>query len=66
MKTRFYVSNEALELKGMAYFMSLWLDDIRRHANEWVDGIYYRQDDMNNYSLCANIEDETFTLFDED
>ena len=66
MKTRFYVSNEALELKGMAYFMSLWLDDIRRHANEWVDGIYYSQDDMGDHSLCANIEDETFTLFDED
>ena len=66
MKTRFYVSNEALELKGIYYFMSLWLDEIRRHANEWVDGIYYSQDDMGNYRLCANIEDETFTLFDED
>lgn len=66
MKTRYYVSKEALELKGIYYFMSLCLDDIKRHANEWVDGIYYEQDDMYNYNLCANIEDETFTLFDED
>lgn len=66
MKTRYYVSKEALELKGMAYFASLWLDDIKRHANEWVDGIYYSQDDMYNYFLSANEEDETFTLFDED
>lgn len=66
MGTKFYVSNEAVNLKGMDYFKSLWLDDIRRHANEWVDGIYYSQDDMNNYNLYANIEDETFTLFDED
>lgn len=66
MGTKFYVSNEALELKGMDYFKSLWLGEIRRHANEWVDGIYYSQDDMGDYSLCANIEDETFVLFDED
>lgn len=63
---KFYVSAEALKLKGKEYFEGLWLDDIKRHANEWVDGIYYSQDDMGDYSLCANIEDETFTLFDED
>ena len=51
MGTKFYVSNEALELKGMDYFKSLWLGEIRRHANEWVDGIYYSQDDMGDYSL---------------
>ncbi len=66
MKTRYYVSKEALELKGIYYFKALCLDDIKRHANEWVDGIYYSQDDMYNYHLCTNIEDETFTLFDED
>ena len=64
--TKYYVSKEALELKGMDYFKGLNHYDIISHANEWVDGIYYEQDDMYNYNLCTNIEDETFTLFDED
>lgn len=66
MGTKYYASKEALELKGMDYFKSLDHYDIIKHANEWVDGIYYEQDDMYNYNLCAKIEDETFTLFDED
>lgn len=66
MGTKYYVSKEALELKGMDYFESLNHYDIMRHANEWVDGIHYEQDDMYNYNLCANIEDKVFTLFDED
>lgn len=63
---KFYVSAEALKLKGKEYFEGLWLDDIKRHANEWVDGIYYSQDDMYNYFLSASEEDESFTQFDED
>lgn len=66
MGTKYYVSEEALELKGMDYFKSLSHYYIIRHANKCVDGIYYERDDMYNYKLCANIEDETFTLFDED
>lgn len=69
MGTKFYVNNEALKLKGMDYFKSLWLDEIRRHANEWVDGIYYEQDDMDNYLLYVDPEsgeEEAFELFAED
>lgn len=69
MGTKFYVSNEALELKGMDYFKALCLDDIKRHANDWVDGIYYEQDDMDNYLLYVDPEvgeEETFEMFAED
>lgn len=57
MKTRYYVNNEALKLKEIHYFKALCLDDIKRHANDWVDGIYYEQDDMDNYLLYVDPED---------
>lgn len=69
MGTKYYVNKEALELKGMDYFESLNHYDIMRHANEWVDGIYYEQDDMDNYLLYVDPEDgeeEVFELFAED
>ena len=69
MKTRYYVNNEALKLKGIHYFKALCLDDIKRHANDWVDGIYYERDDMDNYLLYVDPEDseeEAFELFAED
>ena len=69
MGTKFYVSNEALKLKGIHYFKALCLDDIKRHANDWVDGIYYEQDDMDNYLLYVDPEDgeeEVFEMFAED
>lgn len=67
MGTKYYVSKEALNAKGKDYFEDLWLDNIKRHANEWVDGIYYEQNDMYNYWLCLNPEeDNAFELFAED
>ena len=69
MKTKYYVSKEALNAKGKDYFESLWLNDIKRHANEWVDGIYYSRDDMYNYWLYLDPEsgeEEAFEMFAED
>lgn len=67
--TKYYVSKEALKARGIEYFKSLDLYKIKMNSDKFVDGIYYEQDDMDNYLLYVDPEDseeEAFELFAED
>lgn len=67
--TKYYVSKEALKARGIEYFKSLDLYKIKMNSDKFVDGIYYEQDDMDNYLLYVDpkdSEEEAFELFAED
>lgn len=69
MKEKLYISDEALEKYGYAYFKDMEADDYRYEANddfkELEDGLLLSRDDMYNIYLQANEYDESFNDIDD-
>ena len=68
MEEKLYISDEALEKYGYAYFKDMEADDYRYEANddfkELEDGLLLSRDDMYNIYLQANEYDESFNDID--
>lgn len=69
MKEKLYISDEALEKYGYAYFEDKEADDFKGIAgNEFIeleDGLILSRDDMYNIYLSANECDESFNDIDD-
>ena len=69
MEEKLYISDEALEKYGYAYFKDMEADDYRYEANddfkELEDGLLLSRDDMYNIYLQANEYDESFNDIDD-
>ncbi len=69
MEEKLYISDEALEKYGYAYFKDMEADDYRYEANddfkELEDGLLLSRDDMYNIYLQANECDESFNDIDD-
>lgn len=64
MEEKLYISDEALEKYGYAYFKDMEADDYKAIAsNEFIEleeGLLLSRDDMYNLYLSANEDDESF------
>ena len=64
MEEKLYISDEALEKYGYAYFKGVEADDYKAIAsNEFIEleeGLLLSRDDMYNLYLSANEDDESF------
>lgn len=69
MEEKLFISDEALEKYGYAYFKDMEADDYRYEANddfkELEDGLLLSRDDMYNIYLQANEYDESFNDIDD-
>ena len=69
MEEKLFISDEALEKYGYAYFKDMEADDYRYEANddfkELEDGLLLSRDDMYNIYLQANECDELFNDIDD-
>lgn len=69
MEEKLFISDEALEKYGYAYFKGMEADDYRYEANddfkELEDGLLLSRDDMYNIYLQANEYDESFNDIDD-
>lgn len=69
MEEKLYISDEALEKYGYAYFNGMEADDYRYEANddfkELEDGLLLSRDDMYNIYIQANEYDESFNDIDD-
>lgn len=69
MEEKLYISDEALEKYGYAYFKDMEADDYRYEANddfkELEDGLLLSRDDMYNIYIQANEYDESFNDIDD-
>lgn len=69
MEEKLFISDEALEKYGYAYFKSMEADDYKGIADgsfkELEDGLLLTRDDMYNIYLSANEYDESFNDIDD-
>lgn len=69
MEEKLFISDEALEKYGYAYFKGMEADDYRYEANddfkELEDGLLLSRDDMYNIYIQANEYDESFNDIDD-
>lgn len=69
MEEKLYISDEALEKYGYAYFKDMTADDYKYEADssyqKLEDGLILTRDDMYNIYLSANEEDEGFNDIDD-
>lgn len=69
MEEKLYISDEALEKYGYAYFNGMEADDYKGIADgsfkELEDGLLLTRDDMYNIYLSANEYDESFNDIDD-
>ena len=69
MEEKLFISDEALEKYGYAYFKGMEADDYRYEANddfkELEDGLLLSRDDMYNIYLQASECDESFNDIDD-
>ena len=69
MEEKLYISDEALEKYGYAYFKGMEADDFQYEADnelkELDDGLLMCRDDMENIYLSANEYDEVFNDIDD-
>lgn len=69
MEEKLYISDEALEKYGYAYFNGMEADDFQYEADselkELEDGLLMCRDDMENIYLSANEYDEVFNDIDD-
>lgn len=69
MEEKLFISDEALEKYGYAYFKGMETDDYKGIADgsfkELEDGLLLNRDDMYNIYLSANEYDESFNDIDD-
>lgn len=69
MEEKLFISDEALEKYGYAYFKGMEADDFKYEADsefkELEDGLLLSRDDMYNIYLQANEYDESFNDIDD-
>lgn len=69
MEEKLFISDEALEKYGYAYFNGMEADDYQYEADnelkELEDGLLMCRDDMENIYLSANEYDESFNDIDD-
>ena len=69
MEEKLFISDEALEKYGYAYFKGMEADDYKGIADgsfkELEDGLLLNRDDMYNIYLSANEYDESFNDIDD-
>lgn len=62
--TKFYASDEALEMKSEEFFKNLDLHDIMMKGSGEIDRIEFGQTDMGNYFFRAHQDDVCYNLID--